>query len=192
MTADCLPKFVRRASVALVMLRPSLPSPVWAAALELNYRTEQHSPQPGQEHGPRNVGFICGGGQQHGRLGTCLQRKELLVSEIFCHTLLDLRDSLRLRGVRIFFIHCALFKPFMQLVGSLKPKFRPAELRSIFGTAHDVHAPDSAEEYRDILSEIDTAPFDRAGNDAIGDAAAYQMACTGTLNPELRSLGLVQ
>lgn len=85
-------------------------------------------------------------------------------NEALCNTLLDLRDSLRLRGLRIFFVHCALFDPFMNLVGELKKKLRPAELRSIFGTAYDVYAPETVEEYREILSEIDTAPFGSAGN----------------------------
>ena len=85
-------------------------------------------------------------------------------NETFCRTLLDLRDSLRLRGIRIFFIHCVLFSPFMKLVGDLKHVFSSAEIRSIFGTAHEVIAPTSAEEYREILGEIDTAQFDSVGN----------------------------
>lgn len=84
--------------------------------------------------------------------------------DVFFQTLLDLRDSLRLRGVRIFFVHCALFELFMKRVRALYPKFRSSEIRSIFGTAYEAKAPESVKDYGEILSEIDTAPFGSAGN----------------------------
>uniref|UniRef100_E1TI41 Uncharacterized protein n=1 Tax=Burkholderia sp. (strain CCGE1003) TaxID=640512 RepID=E1TI41_BURSG len=99
------------------------------------------------------------------RLCVLLLHNSEFASETFCKTLMDLRDSLRLRGVRIFFIHCAEIAPFLKLVGSLKERgFKIAEIRAIFGTAHEITAPGSAEDYAEIFTEIDTTPFGSAGN----------------------------
>uniref|UniRef100_E1TI42 Uncharacterized protein n=1 Tax=Burkholderia sp. (strain CCGE1003) TaxID=640512 RepID=E1TI42_BURSG len=73
-----------------------------------------------------------------------------------CKALLDMRNALILRGIRLFLVHGANVDPFLRRVSSLVPKVGQNELRTLFGDSHTLRGVSGLEEYAGILMEIDT------------------------------------
>ncbi|WP_321908583.1 hypothetical protein [Burkholderia cepacia] len=78
------------------------------------------------------------------------------MNEVICKTLLDVRDGLQLRGIRLFTISGALFDKFISRISSLRNRLGDDALGSLFGSVYQLRELSGVEDYGAVLTEIDT------------------------------------
>lgn len=78
------------------------------------------------------------------------------LNEVVCRTLLDIRDGLLLRGIRLFVVSGALLDQFISRISSLRNRLGDDALRSLFGSAYQLRELSGIEDYSAVLVEIDT------------------------------------
>ena len=72
-----------------------------------------------------------------------------------CKALLDMRNALMLKGIRLLLIHGAHVHPFMRHIPALRRELEETELRTLFGSIHAHRGLSGLEEYAEVLMEID-------------------------------------
>jgi len=101
------------------------------------------------------------------------------VDETVCKVLLDLRDIVRMRSIRLFFVCCAFIDKFAQVTVRLLKTIDPSGLRSLFGSVYYLRALSSVEDYAAVLSEIDTLGCGNLGEMTWGEALLPQAYHSG-------------
>lgn len=86
------------------------------------------------------------------------------ISQVECQILLDIRDGLLFRGIRLFVASSALVGEFRSKVSILKEKIGGESLRSIFGSGYSIRPLEGAQDYAGIMSEIDTLIISDSGS----------------------------
>lgn len=72
-----------------------------------------------------------------------------------CKTLLDMRDLLASKGIRLLFIHGDHVEGFTRRILTLARRLNQTELSTLFGRAHALRSLCGLQEYTEVLMEID-------------------------------------
>ncbi|EOH6072766.1 hypothetical protein ACMAVI_001859 [Burkholderia cenocepacia] len=82
------------------------------------------------------------------------------VNEVVCNTLLEIRDGLLLRGIRLFTISGSRIGLFTARISMLRGLVGDDDLGAIFGSVHQLRGLEGVEDYRALFAEIDTLTVD--------------------------------
>jgi hypothetical protein len=78
-----------------------------------------------------------------------------------CQIMLDMRDRLALKGIRLFLVNGAFVEPFMTQIASFSPELSASEIQTVFGSIHPLRGLSGLQEYAGVLTEIDSMPIRR-------------------------------
>ncbi|OXC76251.1 hypothetical protein [Caballeronia sordidicola] len=78
-----------------------------------------------------------------------------------CQIMLDMRDRLALKGIRLFLVNGAFAEPFMTQIASFSSVLSGSEIQTVFGSIHPLRGLSGLQEYAEVLMEIDSMPIRR-------------------------------